>query len=119
MLKGNIDLQSPQNADNGKLLNLRAHRHGAVNLSKVLRGWSISSEVIASSARFNDVANTHNMAGYALVNFVANYKVNEEWAVQGRVNNLLNKDYTLALDGTTPYNTPGANLFVSLIWQSK
>ena len=119
LLKGNIDLQSPQNSDNGKLLNLRAHRHGAVNLSKVWRGWSISSEVIASSARFNDVANTHNMAGYALVNFVANYKVNEEWAVQGRVNNLLNKDYTLALDGTTPYNTPGANLFVSLIWQSK
>ncbi|MEI8119156.1 MAG: TonB-dependent receptor [Methylophilaceae bacterium] len=119
LLKGNINLQSPQNADNGKLLNLRANRHGALNLSKTWEGWSLSSEVIASSARFNDVANTHNMSGYALVNFLANYKVNDEWALQGRVNNLLNKNYALALDGTTPYNTPGANLFVSLIWQSK
>jgi vitamin B12 transporter len=119
LLKGNIDLQSPQNADNGKLLNLRANRHGALSLSKTWEDWSLSSEVIASSARFNDVANTHNMSGYALVNFLANYKVNDEWALQGRVNNLLNKNYALALDGTTPYNTPGANLFVSLIWQSK
>ena len=119
ILKGNLDLQSPQNEDTGKLLVRRANRHGSLNLSKVWGSWNFSSEVIASSSRFNDADNTNHMSGFALVNFVANYNVNEEWIVQGRVNNLLNKDYALALNGTTPYNTPGANLFVSLNWISK
>jgi vitamin B12 transporter len=119
ILKGNLDLQSPQNEDTGNLLVRRANRHGAVNLSKAWGSWNFSSEVIASSSRFNDADNTNNMSGYALVNFAANYNINEEWTVQGRVNNLFNKDYALALNGTTPYNTPGANLFVSLNWISK
>ncbi|MSP86382.1 MAG: TonB-dependent receptor [Methylotenera sp.] len=118
-LKGSLDIQSPRNEVTGKILNRRANRHGTVNLSKAWGDWRISTEVMASSTRFNDANKTMRMGGYSIVNLAADYKIDASWSVQGRINNLLDKDYTLAYSGSTPYNTPGANLFVSLVWLSK
>lgn len=118
-LKGSLDIQSPKNEDNGKLLNRRANRHGTINLSKTYGNWRVASELIASSARYNDANNTLRMGGYSIVNLTADYKIDTSWSIQGRINNLLDKDYALAYSGSTPYNTPGANLFVSLVWLSK
>jgi vitamin B12 transporter len=114
LLDGSLDIQSAENSLSHKMLPYRADKHGSIRLSQYLGNWNLSSELIASSARYNDADNTQKMAGYALVNFVANYKINSDWSLQGRVNNLLDKDYRLALDGTIPYNTPGANIFFSL-----
>jgi vitamin B12 transporter len=114
LLKANADIQSPRNTDSNKMLNRRANRHASLDLSRTWGDWLFNAELIASSARFNDADNTQKMAGYALVNFVANYKINHDWSLQGRVNNLFDKEYRLALDGTIPYNNPGANVFFSL-----
>ncbi|NCA26544.1 MAG: TonB-dependent receptor [Methylophilaceae bacterium] len=116
LLKGNLDIQSPKNTDDHKLLIRRAREHGALNLSKKFGEWRFDSEVIASSSRFNDAANENRMAGYAILNISANYKIDDAWSAQAKLNNLLDKDYALSLsnfDGT-PYNTPGANVFFSL-----
>ncbi len=114
LLKGSLDIQSPEDANSHKLLPLRAERHGSVNLSRSIGDWRVGSELIASSERYNDATNLQKMSGYAIINLVADYKINNDWALQGRVNNLLDKDYALALSGSTPYNTPGANVFFSL-----
>jgi vitamin B12 transporter len=56
------------------------------------------------------------MAGYAILNISANYKIDDAWSAQAKLNNLLDKNYALSLsnfDGT-PYNQPGANVFFSL-----
>jgi vitamin B12 transporter len=116
LLKGNADIQSPKNTDDNKLLIRRAREHGALNLSKTWGDWRFNSEIIASSPRFNDLANENRMAGYAILNLSTNYTIDKMWSAQVKVNNLLDKDYALSLsyDGTTPYNTPGANVFFSL-----
>jgi len=114
ILRGNIDIQSPRNEDNQQMLIRRANRHGSFGLSKNWNQWLFDFEVIASSVRYNDVENTQKLAGYAILNLTANYKINNDWSVQGRANNILDKDYVLAMDGTIPYNTPGANVFFSL-----
>lgn len=116
LLDGSLDIQSAENTLSGNMLPYRANRHGSLHLSKSWNGWTFSSELIGSSERYNDPANTQKMDGYAIVNFVANYKVNNDWSIQSRLNNLLDKDYALALNstGTLPYNTPGANVFFSL-----
>jgi len=119
LLKSSLDIQSPKNEDSGKLLNRRANRHGTINLSKVYGSWRVATELMASSARYNDANNTLRMGGYSIVNLTADYKIDTSWSVQGRINNLLDKNYALAYSGSTPYNTPGANLFVSLVWLSK
>ena len=114
LLKGSADIQSPRNTDNHNMLARRANRHGKLDLSRGWGDWLLGAELVASSTRYNDPDNTQKMAGYALVNFVASYKINNDWSLQGRVNNLLDKDYTLAMDGPISYNTPGANVFFSL-----
>ena len=119
LLKASADIQSPRDTDNNKMLARRANRHGTLDISKALGGWLFDAELVGSSARYNDVDNTAKLAGYALMNFVADYKINSDWSVQGRVNNILDKDYTLASKGSIwgpgpSYNTPGANVFFSL-----
>jgi len=119
ILKASADIQSPRDTDNNKMLARRANRHGVLEISKTIGGWQFDGELTGSSARFNDVDNTTKLAGYALLNFVVNYKINSDWTVQGRLNNLLDKDYALASKGSiwgpgASYNTPGANVFFSL-----
>ncbi len=125
LLKGSIDIQSPRNEDNGKLLVRRANRHASLNLSREWGDWRFASEIVASSARYNDADSQFPLAGYALVNLTADYKINQDWTVQGRLNNALDKEYALASTAsifgpTAPaYNTPGSNLFVNLRWAPK
>ena len=121
LLKGSMDIQSPKNTDDDKLLIRRARQHETLNLSKSWGDWRFDSEIIASSDRYNDAANEKRMAGYALLNLSAHYKIDNSWSAQAKLNNVLDKDYALSLsnyDGT-PYNTPGANIFISLVWLAK
>jgi vitamin B12 transporter len=123
-LKGSVDIESPKNTENDNLLTRRANRHASGNIGKSWGDWNFSTEVIGSSVRYNDANNQTRLSGYAIMNVLATYKINTDWSIQGRVNNLLDKDYALAYGTTaindtaasisTPYNTPGANLFVSI-----
>ena len=73
---------------------------------------------MASSMRYNNLANTVSLDGYALLNLTTAYKVNQDWTIQARANNILDKNYVLAVDGNgINYNTPGANLFVNVRYQ--
>lgn len=116
ILNGSIDIQSPENSLTDKMLPFRSNRHGAFHIEKSWGDWNFNSELIGSSERYNNPTNTQKMAGYAVLNLIATYKINNEWTLQGRVNNLLDKDYAIALNssGTLPYNTPGTNAFFSL-----
>lgn len=86
-------------------------------MSYDLGNWHFGSEFVASSIRYNDKANKNSLGGYGLLNLNAAYKINSDWSVQARINNVFDKNYTLAYDGTIPYNTPGANLFVNIRYQ--
>lgn len=121
LLKANYDIQSPKDANTDKLLPLRANRHGSISLSRDVNSWKFTTELVGSSTRYQDTANQFDLAGYAIINFVTTYKINDDWSVQGRVNNLLDKQYALATSAYAiyglnepVYNTPGSNLFVSL-----
>ncbi|MGZ8251144.1 MAG: TonB-dependent receptor domain-containing protein, partial [Methylophilaceae bacterium] len=71
---------------------------------------------VASSARYADAANTVHMSGYGVLNLTADYKINQDWKLQARLNNALDKNYTLVYDtfSDVAYNTPGSNVFVSV-----
>ena len=124
-LNGSADIQSPRDDKTDNLLARRANRHGNVNLAYTWQDWRWGAEVVASSSRYNDPANDFKLGGYALINFTGQYKVNDDWSILARANNVLDKDYALSsikssFGPTDPdYNTPGANLFVSVRWEPK
>lgn len=117
-LGGSVDIQSPEDEKTGKLLVRRANRHANLNASYQLGDWRFGAETTASSLRYNNASNTAKLSGYAILNATVDYKIAKDWSVQARANNILDKEYALALDfGGEPYNTSGANLFVNIRYQ--
>lgn len=117
---GSVDIQSPRDDETDKLLRRRANRHGQMHLGYSLQDWRFGAEMVASSARYEDAANTLRMSGYTLFNMTAQYKVNRDWTLQARANNIFDKNYYLAIDGNGfPYNTPGANVFVNIRYEPR
>lgn len=119
-LRASADFQDPKNNDNGKVLARRSKEHGAIWLGQHWGDWELGSELSISGKRYNDSDNVIKLAGYSLLNITAKYSVNDDWSINARVNNLLDKQYTLSTTAsasnlTSPdYNTMGTNLFVSL-----
>lgn len=121
-ISASADIQSPRNSESNNLLVRRANRHGQINFGYTLQSWRLGAEVITSSARYNDAANNLRMGGYTIFNLVSQYKINTDWSVQARANNIFDKHYNLALEGNPAttgfaYNTPGANLFVNIRYE--
>jgi vitamin B12 transporter len=106
-VRGSIDVQRPEDAATGNLLPRRARRHGALALARTWGPLRVGAEMTASSARFDDAANSRRMGGYALLNLSAEYALAAGWTLFARGTNVLDKRYELAAD----YNTPRAGIF--------
>lgn len=120
-----LDIQSPRNDETGNLLVRRANRHGTVSLVYRAGDWQMGAELVASSNRYEDAANTKTLAGYSVINVTGQYQIHPNWLLQARLNNILDKEYALASNGFPPtypfidYKVPGSNLFVNLRYQFK
>ncbi len=111
-LKGSVDLQSPTDDATGRLLPRRARSHGAVSAQHRVGPVVLVAEVVASSARYDDAANTRRMGGYAVVNLAAEWKAGKGVTLFVRGDNVLDKDYELAAG----YATGGAQVFAGVRW---
>jgi vitamin B12 transporter len=111
-LKASLDLQSPKDDATGTLLPRRARTHGALSAQHRLGPFSFVAEVVASSERYDDAANTRRMGGYAIVNLVAEWKAGRGMTLFVRGDNVLDKDYELAAD----FSTGGAQVFAGVRW---
>lgn len=119
-LSGNLTIQSPRVDATDNLLIRRAQRYGNLIVQYKNGAWDWSSELSASSERYNDAANRIPMSGYALLNSTLAYQINPNWRLQARANNILDKNYVLAIaPGNIDYNTMGTNVFVSLSYDMK
>lgn len=110
LFKASADLQQPEDDATGNLLPRRARRHAAIAAAQAWQKLRLGVELIASSARFDDAANTRRMGGYAIVNVTADYALDKPWTLFVRLNNAFDKRYELAAD----YNTAGANVFAGI-----
>ncbi len=128
LLSGNFTVQSPrakedQTGNINQLLVRRGNRYGTFNLLYSIGSFEWGAEVTGASKRYNNIDNTKSMSGYMLLNLTANYQLNPEWKLEGRANNLLDKDYALAYTSNglagVPFNTAGSNFFVGLRYDMK
>jgi vitamin B12 transporter len=105
--KGNLDFLRPEDDATGNQLPRRARQYGSASALVPWEAWQFGVEVVAASARYDDVANTRRMGGYALVNLTANYALNKRWSLTLRADNVFDQHYELAAG----YNTAGASAF--------
>lgn len=117
-VQASADIQSAKDDGTDNLLPRRANRTGKLNIAYDYQDWRFGAEFLASSKRYNNLANTDVLGGYGLANFTTSYKISQDWSVQARLNNVFDKHYALARDFSGfDYNTPGSNLFVNVRWE--
>jgi len=112
-LSASLDLQLPEDDETGHLLPRRARQHGALALAHPFGPVRMGAELVASSYRYDDAANSRRLAGYAIVNLTAEWQVLKSWTAFARADNVLDRDYELAAG----YATGGATLFAGVRWR--
>jgi vitamin B12 transporter len=95
-LSGNLDLQSTKDLGTGLVLGRRAQQHGGFRIDKQLGAWSLGSQVLAYSYRYDRNDNKVKLPGYALLNLDARYQVNKNLQLQINLDNALDKVYQTA-----------------------
>ncbi|MDD3352455.1 TonB-dependent receptor [Zoogloea sp.] len=114
-LNASVDFLDPKDLDTDKRLPRRTNQFANLSISRRLQALTVGTEWRGSGNRYDRAGEIRPMGGYGILNAYAKYALTHEWAVEGRVNNLLDKQYETAYG----YNTPGANLFFGVRYAPK
>lgn len=112
-----FDWLSAKDDETGNTLQRRAARTGTLELRRQFGDINIGAQLQGVSSRYNNRANTQQLDGYGLLNLDASYRVARDWILFARLNNALDKEYTLVRSTMSPYNDYGTaerNLFVGI-----
>ena len=114
----NYTVMEPENrsggANDGNELARRAKQIFNLDLDRRLGAFSLGASLHAEGQRYDDLANTKELSGYASLDLRGEYRISPEWRLQTRVANLLDADYETA-EG---YNQPGQALYLSVRYQA-
>jgi vitamin B12 transporter len=112
-----LTLLDPENksggVDDGNVLPRRAQQSGKIDFDRTFGDFKFGTTVFAQGRRYDDLANTVRMAGYATVDLRGEYAITKDWRVQARIGNLFDRTYETA----AYFNQPGLNAFVSVLYQ--
>lgn len=103
-------LQNAKNHSTGAPLARRASRSLTASAVYNLGRTQIGMDLLASGPRKDSDFSTEINNGYSLLNLTAQTRLDQHWTVRGKIENLLNKEYTLV----SGYNTQGRLVRVSV-----
>jgi vitamin B12 transporter len=110
----NLSLIDPENRgegpNKGNVLPRRAEQIFRLDLDRAFGRFTAGLTVYGEGRRFDDLANTHRLGGYVLVDLRAGVEVYPDLFLEGKVGNLLDKEYETA----DFFNQDDINLFVTL-----
>jgi vitamin B12 transporter len=113
----NLTWQDPENrgvdANRGNLLPRRAKHSGRLDLDRDLGAWRVGGSLVGIGSRYDNLANSVRLDGYALVDLRAETRIDKDWLFQGRIENLFDAEYETA----ATYNQPGRGLYLTLNYQ--
>jgi vitamin B12 transporter len=116
-LNTNLTLLDPENrsggTNDGNVLPRRARQSLRLDADRDFGRYRLGATLLAAGKRYDDLANTRRLGGYATLDVRAEYALAKDWRVQARVENLFDKDYETAAF----FNQPGRSLYLTLRYQ--
>ncbi len=103
-------LQNAKNRTTGAQLARRASRSLTASTVYHVGRHQIGLDLLASGPRKDSDFSSDINNGYSLLNLTAQTRLGQHWTVRGKIENLLNKEYTLV----TGYNTQGRLVLISI-----
>ncbi|WP_292979737.1 TonB-dependent vitamin B12 receptor [Nitrosomonas sp.] len=117
MIQTNLTFLDPENRSNGvmrgNVLPRRSRQSFRIDTSRRFGDFIVGAMLLVEGKRYDDLANKRMLDSYAKVDLRAEYLINPQWRIQGRIENLFDKDYETAAF----FNQPGRNFFVTLRYQ--
>jgi vitamin B12 transporter len=114
-LSGQATLTDPRNrsaSNPDNLLPRRARRSARIDADRAFGRWRVGGSWIAEGARFDDVANTLRVGGYATVDLRTEFAWRPDWTVQAEIRNAFDRRYETA----AYFNQPGREFALALRW---
>lgn len=117
-LNGNLTFLDPENrssgANRGNILARRAEQTFRLDTNRTFFDkYTVGAMFLAEGERYDDLANTRKLDSYTRFDLRSEYHINKNWRLQGRIENLFDKQYETA----SFFNQPGRNFFVTLRYQ--
>lgn len=110
-LNASYDWLDAEDRKNHRQLPRRARQTATLAVTKTLGEWTWHADLLVSDRRYEYKSNARvSLSGYTLANLYAAYRLSPDWSLFARINNLFDRDYTLA-DG---YATAGRNAFIGI-----
>ena len=97
----------------GKRLARRPQRSARLDLDRDVGAWGIGLSGIAEAARWDDVANSLRVAGFATVDARVSWRFAPAWTLQANLVNAFDRDYATS----AWYAQPAREFALSLRWQ--
>lgn len=79
--------------DRDNILPRRARHSGHVEIGRSFTAFDARLRLTGAGARYDDVANSARLGSYAVLDLVVDYALGEQWSLQGKIGNLLDRDY--------------------------
>ncbi|MDQ8020607.1 MAG: TonB-dependent vitamin B12 receptor [Moraxellaceae bacterium] len=118
-LGGSLTWLDPENrssgANEGNVLPRRSQVTGRVDFDYIWGAWRFGTTLSGEGKRYDDLANSKKLGGFALLDLRGEYQLARDWRVQGKVGNVLDKQY----ETVQWYNQPGINWLLTLRYQPK
>ncbi len=116
-LTTNITLLDPENrssgANSGNVLPRRAKQTLRFDVSHQMGRHTFGATLVAQGERYDDLANTRKLSGYATVDLRVEHTLTQNWLVLARIENVLDKEYETAAF----FNQPGRAYYITLRYQ--
>ena len=113
---GTLDARNLSAGSNhGKRLPRRPQRSARLDLDRDLGDFGFGISGIVEAARWDDVANTLRVGGYATVDARASWRFARDWTLQATLANAFDKGY----ETSAWYRQPGREIALGLRWQPK
>lgn len=119
-VNASYDWLDAMNESTGQRLGRRARHKAQLDVLKHWGNWQAGIELVAVGSRFNDNSETNRLGGYGLVNLTGRYAITRQLAVEARIDNLFDRDYTLGRSYSwsgpdyIAYGTPGVSAFIGI-----
>jgi vitamin B12 transporter len=110
-----LDPRNDSGGDNNdNLLPRRSRQSLRIDLDRKLGAYNLGASLFAEGKRYDDLANTRRLGGFATLDLRAGYRINNAWRLQGRCENLFDKGFQTA----GYYNQPERSFYLTLSYQS-
>lgn len=117
LIQSNLTFLDPEDRSNGitrgNVLPRRSRQSFRIDTSRQFGNFIVGTMLLVEGKRYDDLANKRVLDAYARVDLRAEYLINPQWRIQGRIENLFDKHYETAAF----FNQPGRNFFVTLRYQ--